>query len=337
MKHSILTSLAALALPCLALAAPQVDDFEGGINTAGWTFNSFSPDVLESTGGDPGWWLHNSGLDAFAPIVTTTGPGAGFEGDYQALGVTGLSVDAQTVSSNFPVNGFEFSLLLRDTKGTSTPDDDDYTYYVGPEIPLPGAGWKSFFFPIPSSTAAGTPAGWSGGWVGDCCSFRPGVTWQDVIQNVDQVEVWWLNPSFFAIFQQWNVGVDNVHLHFDGSTTVRNGGGTNPVGFASVNTPLVGAAWDTTVDIASPGASASIVSVGASAATSGTILNVNLNGEVLILPPFFVTDVSLTGAHSLAVPLDYSLSGSTVYAQAATFVPGNVVLNNAIDVTFGAL
>lgn len=333
MNKALLSLALFVALGGAVLAAPQVDDFEGGVNAGGWAFSSAPTDVHEVSGGNPGGWIHNPLVDTFAPVFRTHTTGGGFDGDFRALGVTGISVDAQTISTDFPVGG-SFSLVLRDTHGTPSATDDDYAFYVGPVIPLPGAGWKSFYFSIPSASTVGTPPGWKGAWGGGCCTFRPGVDWNDVIQNVDRVEFWWLDPSFFAIYQQWGVGADNVHLHFDGSAVVRNGGGTNPVGFNALSVPRLGSAWQSSVDIATPGALASILVVSGNQ-TAGAILSGNIMGEVLVLPSFYLTDVSPTGTHSLPIPPSYSLSGQTVFAQAATFLPGNIVLNNGLDLTFG--
>src|SRR5687768_16883085 len=207
-------SLLVLVVGAAAQAQTFVDTFEGGTNTAGWTFNSQSPDVIEPTGGNPGAWLHNAGLDTFALILTNTPtiPSL-FTGNLRARGVTNIGVDAITNSATFGAGGRQFSLLLRNTRNTpNDPDDDDYAYFVGPTVPQVGEGWKSFNFNIPSQDTSAVPAGWSGGHAGDPENFRPGVTWNDVITNVDSVEFWWLHPAFFAIFQQWDVGVDNVRV-----------------------------------------------------------------------------------------------------------------------------
>jgi hypothetical protein len=127
--------------------------------------------------------------------------------------VTSIGVDARTDAATFGAGGRQFSLLLRNIRGTpNNPDDDDYAYFVGPTVPQVGEGWKSFDFNVPSQDTSAVPAGWSGGHAGDPENFRPGVTWNDVITNVDVVEFWWLHPAFFAIFQQWDVGVDNVRV-----------------------------------------------------------------------------------------------------------------------------
>ena len=208
-----LTPIAALCTLAALSQAQENDTFEAGDNDGGWSFNVTVPDILETSGGNPDGYLHNPGVDSFAPIATTdTGNGSAFHGDYRAMGVAEIRVDAITHAASFGAAGREFSLLLRDTKGTPDPVDDDYAYYVGDLVPQVGEGWRSFTFPVPSQSTDAVPAGWSGGHAGDLENFRPGVEWSDVITNVDRVELWWLNPSFFAIFQSWDVGIDNAQV-----------------------------------------------------------------------------------------------------------------------------
>jgi len=195
-------------------AATFVDTFTGGANSAGWTFNSQNPDTIQPSGGNPGAWLRNDLLDTFAPILTNNPTiDSSFNGNLRAKGITSIGVDARTDHADFGAGGRNFSLLLRDTKGTPLdPEDDDYAYYVGPTVPQVGQGWVSYDFPVPSASTEALPAGWTGGYAGDSEHFRPGVTWNNIVTHADSVEFWWLNPSFFAIFQQWDVGVDNVRV-----------------------------------------------------------------------------------------------------------------------------
>lgn len=212
----MLVSLAAAGAATAFGQATLTDTFEGGVNVGGWTFNSFNPDTLMQNGGNPGWWLRNDFLDTFAPITTTTfGVNSPFVGNYRAAGVSQLSIDARTDHADFGAGGREFSILLRDMNGTPLDyDDDDYAYYVGSLVPQVGEGWLHYDFAIPSQSTDAVPAGWKGGWAGDGENFRPGVDWNDVIQSVEQVEFWWLNPSFFAIFQSWDVGIDNPSVTY---------------------------------------------------------------------------------------------------------------------------
>jgi hypothetical protein len=223
MNRRIVISILALALtaPAPARADVFVDTFEGGANGAGWTYiEGF--DTLESNGGNPGWWLESPILDTFDPTLYSAIDGATpFTSDYRATNVSKIGVDLQTLSVDFG-DGSEFNviLLLRRTNGT--PDDifdDDFAYFVGGPTPVEDAGWAHYEFLVPSQSDDPVPAGWAGGSVDDCENFRPGVVWSDIMQSVDRVEFHYLHPCFFAIFQQWVVGADNVSIEYAGKPT----------------------------------------------------------------------------------------------------------------------
>lgn len=119
------------------------------------------------------------------------------------------------------------------------------------------------------------------------------------------------------------------------STVVRNGTAVNALGYQAVTEPVLGQSWQTTVDIATPGALASVVSIGLGGpAPPGLILSGFLQGELLILGPFTPHDVSL-GSHGIPVPLDAALLGVTLATQGSAFSPGVLLLYNAIDATIG--
>ena len=335
MRFSLLAAL--LSLASIAAAdgstgpAPIYDGFDNGENLGGWSYNP--GDVIESTGGAPDGWLHQPSADTFGPIFTTSA--AAYSGDYRAAGVDQIAFDARLDNMTFgDGSGFEMAILLRDTKGTTSVDDDDYAYFVGPNIPIKGTGWQSYSFTIPSQDTSAVPAGWTGGWVGDGEHFRPGIDWNDVISSVDRAEIWWINPAFFAIFQQWDIGLDNIVMSADGQANVRNGSGVNPVGYASTSTPTQGATWTSTVDIATPGHVLSAVVVSIGGATEGIFPGGAVVGELLVLPNYLV-DVQ-AGAHAFPLPSSVSVIGTCVATQAATVASdGSIHLNNAIDVVIG--
>jgi hypothetical protein len=332
-----LTLLALLAAaPTTALAqtsAALFDGFNTPVNKGGWSYNP--GDTWEVAGGNPGGWWHQPVADTFAPIIVATN--AALTGDFRAKGVTQLSFDAQLLGVDFGTgNGMNMSVLLRDTKGTGTPSDDDYAYFVGPNIPLLGQGWKHFDFAIPSADTSAVPTGWTGGWSGDSTQFRPGVTWNDVITSVDRVEIQWIDPSFFAIFQQWNIGLDNIAMYATGAATVRNGGGGNPVSYATASAPALGSVWSATIDIATPGHVLSVLAVSNMGTASGIFPGGGIVGELLVQPSFYSVSVS-AGSHGFAVPSQPSLLGLKMATQGATVdAGGQVFLANALDLVIGA-
>lgn len=122
---------------------------------------------------------------------------------------------------------------------------------------------------------------------------------------------------------------------FPANSSIRSGTGVNPLVYQTVTEPILGQNWQTTVDLGATGALASIVSVGLGGpAPPGIVLNGFLQGELLILAPFPPHDVAL-GNHTLSLPLELSLVGSTIATQASGFVPGSIQLYNAIDGVLG--
>lgn len=291
-----------LAMP-LAAQGSETDDFDTGLNNAGWNFGVIPADVIEPTGGNPNGWLHNDQIDMFTVILrndTTTGP---WVGDYRAAGVSRIHFDAQTLGAVFGAAGRDMSILLRDTKGTALVDDDDYAYYVGHLVPQVGAGWKHFNFEIPSQSTDPVPFGWKGGWVGDGENFRPGVDWNDVITNVDVVEIWWMDPSFFAIFQTWNVGVDNLTIEWGMDAEV-----SIAPGLAGVNNTI-------SMVNASPNSAVRF----AGSTTAGTT-NFNWMGDQMQLGmgnprEVGVATADAAGNASVMALIPASLVGTTIYLQ----------------------
>jgi hypothetical protein len=200
----------------VATAQNFVDTFAGGANAGGWLFNGFAGTIVP-TGGNPDEWLGAMDVDTFGPsLVSDAAVPNPFTGDYVANQVTSLSFDAMSSSDFNTANdpAFSMTVRLRDARGTpADPSDDNWVYFVGSErIPQPIDGWKHFAFDIPSGFVGTLPPGWVGGsGFGD--PLPPGVTFADVISNVEQVEFLWLDPAFFAIFQQWDVGADNIAIN----------------------------------------------------------------------------------------------------------------------------
>lgn len=203
---SVAASLALFAAP--ASASGTVATFEGGVNLGGWTWGP--PGNMPSTGGNPGWWL-NAAPDTFAPQLRSSGVHSPYIGDWRAKKVVSLGVDLMTISTQFPASR-PLSVVLTGAGGCQV-------YFVGSSlVPQPGAGWKKFDFLIESQSPL-LPAGW--GVLNPCGTDD--ATWNSVIQNVTEVNFFYGDPTFFFIFDIWNVGADNVRLYTDPFTDVGGG------------------------------------------------------------------------------------------------------------------
>jgi len=210
----LLLSLGATSAPAPAQCATGfTETFAGGSNDGGWGFGH-PGDTLVLNGGNPGEFIGNLLIDTFTPRAQTT-PGAisVFHGDYRAAGVTDLGIDLKTFSNQFP-NSCQrpISIQLWSDPGTpGNPSDDTYAYFVsGVSAPCPGQGWLSYDFPVPASSAT-LPAGWA---IDPNNGNPPDQVWNQVIQNVTQVLWWYGDPTFFFIFEQWGVGLDNPRVAF---------------------------------------------------------------------------------------------------------------------------
>ncbi len=192
----MLRILASLLLLAAAVPAQNaVTTFSNNSNVGGWTYgaNSF---IDTHVGTTTNWYLHTTNLDTFAPQLRTTGAAGPYAGNWRTKGFTSAGVDLITFSTQFP---FERPLSLILHSGAQS------VYFVGGDlVPQVNEGWKSFAFSVPSASMT-MPPGWavlSGG--------APDATWNAVITNVTQVTFFYGDPTFFFIFDLWNVGADNI-------------------------------------------------------------------------------------------------------------------------------
>ncbi len=194
MKTMIL--ILSLCLVGPAVANQFVETFDGGSNVGGWTY--YAPvEAIEDGGGNPGAYLRAEGLDTYAPQPRTTGDSA-FTGDYRALNVQSLGVDLATFYVDFSAGDRPCALMLHSDNGTPGDFDDDWAAYaLGPDVPEPGEGWRSYDFPVPSQETA-WPAGWSSVQFGP---NSPAPDWSALMADVATVGFFYGDPTYFFIFQ----------------------------------------------------------------------------------------------------------------------------------------
>jgi hypothetical protein len=101
-------------------------------------------------------------------------------------------------------------MLIHDNGTPGDPLDDTAAYFLGPNIPGFGEGWISYDYDVPSS-AVTLPAGWQLLNLGDIGS-PANHDWDTVIRDVSKVQFFYGDPTFFFIFQQWEVGADNIRI-----------------------------------------------------------------------------------------------------------------------------
>ena len=105
-----------LALVIVAGLAPLlpgqttfVETFDGG-NEGAWTFGL--PPVIDPTGGNPGAYLHVTGLDTFAPQPRTQDRVSEFTGNFAERQVILIGVDLITHAVDFGAGGRPLTLML---------------------------------------------------------------------------------------------------------------------------------------------------------------------------------------------------------------------------------
>ena len=125
---------------------------------------------------------------------------------------------------------------------------------------------------------------------------------------------------------------------FPASRVLRNGNGVNLTTYGSILDPVVGTTWVATVDAASHGIGATMVSLLGFADPLAPLafpfgeLLVDVSSE----NAFVSTELVLGGqsVHTFPIPPDYSLGGLELFTQGVVFGSG-IALTNAVDLTVG--
>ena len=306
-------------------SAQSIDNFDSGTNPNGWAWNGFSTTVVEATGGNPGGWLHAANIQfANFPILSSGATAASpFVGDYRAKGVTDFKFDAQGMLGP---GGFNpMTLVLIDDKSTSSEADDDYAFYVDVAnlSPTTGAGWISYSFAVPSADTSALPTGWLAGsnfsWGN---GFSAGYDWNNLVQNVTTVEIWFGDPQSFGFGQNWDMGVDNIEIVMPAPTFTLAMPNPGPPG-GTTTLETVNATPNGVVYMGySLNLGSSLAPCGGSTVTTG-LQNGTLAGAPI---------ASGTGEASLLVAVPAAAAGRTVHIQALDNT--TCTLSNVLTHTF---
>jgi hypothetical protein len=190
-----------------------VDTFSRGANRGGWVIGGSGGDVIETSGGNPGAYLHDANQDAPAPSVHTTGSSV-FTGDYTAAGVTELSVSLIVEAWGLPPPAStHVHLVLTNDRGTPSALDDAAVWVdSGGVIPPTGGGWRNYVVSVPSDSTS-LPAGWTAydsGFIVTGAAAND--VWNEVVGSVTRVG--WshgapLSPNLFSFIDS---GLDNAAI-----------------------------------------------------------------------------------------------------------------------------
>jgi hypothetical protein len=185
--------------------------FTKGSNEGDWSWGGGFQSI-QAKGGNTKWYLRTEDNDTFAPQVATAfGIESEFTGNFREKRIFCVGADFITERVDFSAAERPMSLLL--TSDPGTPDDplDDCTVYsVGAAFaPEPGDGWRHYEFFLPPPFAPHVlPSGWS--VLEGCTEPTPDDAWNRVLQDVDEVRFFYGDPTYFFIFQNFTVGVDNI-------------------------------------------------------------------------------------------------------------------------------
>lgn len=220
------------------------ETFSDGQIEGGWGFNPGSDfESIQPRGGNPQEYLLNRFLSAAYPIARTElGLESAFTGNYRERGVTEISFDLNAYRSNLNLFAERYvSLVLVNDSGTPEVFEDDCFVFFTSDQNMPDPTqqrhperpqWVEYSFSIPSDSptlpepnhvgecpeciescpALGEPC-W--GWSRDTlCPTRDDaqLTWNTVIQDVDQVWISFQHPEYFSLIQDWSVGLDNPSI-----------------------------------------------------------------------------------------------------------------------------
>jgi hypothetical protein len=162
----------------------------------GWSWGAGPGEWIAPAGGNPGAYLHGELCCLYWPFAFNA---SSFAGNYRAGGLATLGVDLNVLDGSA---GRRVALLLRSHNGTPFLEDDWGAYVLG--APSPGAGWHSHDFVVPAQDTA-LPAGWSM-W------HTTAHTWDELIQDVDEVEFIYGDPTLNYVERDWVVGMDNARF-----------------------------------------------------------------------------------------------------------------------------
>lgn len=216
------TACALAAAVCVGAQATQttVVNFEGG-DAAGWIgpngFDGFGGGTwVVADGGNPSWNMRTVFQDFGIPYITNSN--SAFLGDYTASSNVTLKIDLRVENLKFFGTNVSRPWLveLRNSSLATGGYPWVSVWFKFAQISTATHGqWTTFAVTFdPRATAL--PQGWRGSGAEDPVTFQPqlprGITFRDVLKNVDAIAFTTLEPGMFFGFTDHSFRVDNITI-----------------------------------------------------------------------------------------------------------------------------
>lgn len=224
--HRLMIGLTLLASAATLHAEQVVDDFESGANPNqwGWTNNDGGAYLIQPSGGNPGEWL-DSGLPYFSDhpnLTSIPAAGTALKTALASGTLTSASFDFQRLDTSASsgchptyTTPSTFSLELMDMHTDPGGAIIEAHLMTGPDSPTAPSSWQNVSFTIPSDSTDAIPDGWE-------LNAPPELnyTWPELMQNIDGIRFFSVNPDDLTYDACWELGADNVVITYGAGDTI---------------------------------------------------------------------------------------------------------------------
>ena len=211
-------------------AGSFVETFDDYGNEGDWSYGTSTGFVIEQTGGNPDWYLHDTLVVSFAPHPETSlGTESIFTGNYKERNIVLLGIDLRSFDYDLDISSRYLTLFLMNDNGTPYDIADDWgAYIIGPDkvpskyVPMLAAaetanapGWVSYDFEIPSQSRR-LPEGWNS-WRNSMTGGSKPTTgnWQTLMQDVSYVRFYYGDPESYYLLDTYELGMDNPRIAWE--------------------------------------------------------------------------------------------------------------------------
>ena len=205
-----------------------IETYDDGTDVGLWHCSVGVPRNVETSGGNPGFYLQQGGfstsIPTWASISTRFQPGVPdpykidsiYTGDWTSLGVTSIAVDLNViqVATWATDRAVTLELLQMDETGFNVNYDATYTL---PDLPNPPVGWQTYSFPVNANSPT-IPEG----WVFTRGDGTPGTDaeWSPFLHRIDLTSIGFYKPGFaYPSLGTWILGIDNIEIDFQTGPT----------------------------------------------------------------------------------------------------------------------